>query len=190
MESNNNNGALPLTSLNHISVLCRSVEKSLDFYQNVLGFLPVRRPSSFGFDGAWLFNYGIGIHLLKSNDPEKLPKKREINPKDNHISFQCESMYLVEKQLKEMDIPHVKCRVEESGIYVDQLFFHDPDGFMIEICNCDHIPVIPLVIGEPVASVCKRVNFVTNQQQQQQPASCEFLQKAVCVSEEPQIHCA
>lgn len=98
-------------------------------------------------------------------------------------------MYLVEKRLKEMEIPHVKCRVEESGIYVDQLFFHDPDGFMIEICNCDNIPVIPLVIGEPMASVCKRVNFVTKQQQQQ-PASCEFLPKAVCVSEEPQVHCA
>lgn len=35
-----------------------------------------------------LFNYGIGIHLLQSEHPESLPEKREINPKDNHISFQ------------------------------------------------------------------------------------------------------
>ncbi|RWW41802.1 hypothetical protein BHE74_00052720 [Ensete ventricosum] len=35
-----------------------------------------------------LFNYGIGIHLLQSEDLENMPKKREINPKDNHISFQ------------------------------------------------------------------------------------------------------
>ena len=97
-------------------------------------------------------------------------------------------MYFVEKQLKEMDIPYVKCLVEESGIFVDQLFFHDPDGFMIEICNCENIPMIPLVIGEPVAKVCKRANFVKIQQQQ--PASCEFLPKAVFVSEEPQINCA
>lgn len=99
-------------------------------------------------------------------------------------------MYFVEKRLKEMDIPYVKCLVEESGIFVDQLFFHDPDGFMIEICNCENIPMVPLVIGEPVARVCKRANFVKTQQQQQQPASCEFLPKAVFVSEEPQIHCA
>lgn len=35
-----------------------------------------------------LFGYGIGIHLLEAENPEKLPKKKEINPKDNHISFQ------------------------------------------------------------------------------------------------------
>uniref|UniRef100_A0ACD6AS46 Uncharacterized protein n=1 Tax=Avena sativa TaxID=4498 RepID=A0ACD6AS46_AVESA len=81
-------GVLPLASLNHISIVCRSVEESLDFYMNVLGFVPVRRPGSFNFDGAWLFNYGIGIHLLQSEDPASLPEKTEINPKDNHISFQ------------------------------------------------------------------------------------------------------
>ncbi|KAL7239756.1 hypothetical protein ACSBR2_005601 [Camellia fascicularis] len=63
---------LHLKSLNHISVVCRSVDKSLDFYQNVLG----------------LFNYDIGIHLLQSEDPENMPKICQINPKDNHISFQ------------------------------------------------------------------------------------------------------
>ena len=35
-----------------------------------------------------MFNYGIGIHLLQSEDPQSLPEKTEINPKDNHISFQ------------------------------------------------------------------------------------------------------
>lgn len=35
-----------------------------------------------------LFNYGIGIHLLKCEDPDKMPSIYSINPKDNHISFQ------------------------------------------------------------------------------------------------------
>ncbi|GMP34734.1 hypothetical protein CsSME_00007485 [Camellia sinensis var. sinensis] len=112
-----------------------------------------------------LFSYGIGIHLLQSEDPENMPKKREIDPKDNHISFQCESMTAVEKKLKEMGIDYVRQRVEEGGIYVDQLFFHDPDGFMIEICNCDNIPVIPLA-GEMVRS-CSRLNLQKMQHQQQ-----------------------
>lgn len=122
---------LQLKSLNHISLVCGSVEKSVDFYVNVLGFIPIKRPSSLDFNGAWyvwsyetwlytslpkfmrasitfsqtqfarmlfwliwfmilcrLFNYGIGIHLLQSNDPEGMPKHAHINPKDNHISFQ------------------------------------------------------------------------------------------------------
>ncbi|KAH9310028.1 hypothetical protein KI387_037939, partial [Taxus chinensis] len=81
-------GSLPLVSLNHISLVCRSVQESLDFYENVLGFVPIKRPGSFNFDGAWLFSYGMGIHLLQSPDPSNLPTKTEINPMDNHISFQ------------------------------------------------------------------------------------------------------
>ncbi|KAG4959808.1 hypothetical protein JHK87_036441 [Glycine soja] len=135
---------LQLKSLNHISIVCASVEKSVDFYVNVLGFSPIKRPSSLDFNGAWLFNYGIGIHLLQSENPEGMPKTAPINPKDNHISFQCESIAAVEKRLQQMKIEYVKNRVEESGTYVDQLFFHDPDGMMIEICNCDNIPVVPL----------------------------------------------
>ncbi|KAK4359454.1 hypothetical protein RND71_021683 [Anisodus tanguticus] len=142
---------LALTSLNHISLVCTSLEESIDFYKNVLGFVPVRRPRSFHFNGAWLFGHGIGIHLLQWEDPEKLPKKTEINPKGNHISFQCESIDAVEKKLTEMGIKYVRNLVEVEGIYVDQLFFHDPDGFMVEICNCDKLPVIPLV-GEMASS--------------------------------------
>ncbi|KAL6963202.1 Glyoxylase I 4 [Sarracenia purpurea var. burkii] len=161
----NKGNPLHITSLNHISLVCRSVENSIDFYKNVLGFVPVRRPGSFTFDGAWLFGYGIGIHLLQSEDSENMPKKNDINPKDTHISFQCESMAAVEKKLKEIGIEYMRQRVEEGGIYVDQLFFHDPDGFMIEICNCDNLPVIPLA-GEMVRS-CSRINIQTIQHQQQ-----------------------
>ncbi|KAF3656761.1 hypothetical protein BC332_24320 [Capsicum chinense] len=159
---------LHLKSLNHISIVCRSVEKSLDFYQNILGFLPIRRPGSFNFDGAWLFNYGIGIHLLQSEDPENMPKISNINPKDNHISFQCESMSTVEKRLKEMEIEYIKCRVEEGGIYIDQIFFHDPNGTMIEICNCDNLPVIPLSGGDTVLRPCSTLHCSLQQQKVQQ----------------------
>ncbi|KAJ6829795.1 uncharacterized protein M6B38_355660 [Iris pallida] len=177
-------GALPLASLNHVSLLCRSLEKSVNFYTSVLGFFQVRRPGSFDFDGAWLFNYGIGIHLLQAEFPDDMPElKTEINPKDNHISFQCESMVAVEKKLKEMGIKYVQRRVEEEGVYVDQLFFHDPDGFMIEICNCDILPVIPLGVGDqqPIGTVCKSTTNLMMQQQ--------HLPAAIHV-EEPHISCA
>ncbi|CAL4951904.1 unnamed protein product [Urochloa decumbens] len=159
-------GGLPLAALNHISVVCRSLQSSVHFYRDVLGFIPIRRPGSFDFDGAWLFNYGIGIHLLQAEDPESMPpKKTEINPKDNHISFQCESLEAVQRRLKELGIRYVQRRVEEGGIFVDQLFFHDPDGFMIEVCTCDKLPVVPLVpvdannilgLPPPPVPACKR----------------------------------
>ncbi|KAJ0724788.1 putative glyoxalase/Bleomycin resistance protein/Dihydroxybiphenyl dioxygenase [Helianthus annuus] len=146
---------LHLKSLNHISLQCRSVEESVKFYTKILGFVQVKRPGNLDFEGAWLFSYGIGIHLIQYEDSHNVPKKNEINTKDNHISFQCESIGFVEKKLKEMMIKYTRQRVEEGGIYVDQLFFHDPDGFMIEICNCDILPVIPIA-GDMVRS-CSRV---------------------------------
>ena len=43
-----------------------------------------------------------------------------------------------------MGMRYVTAVVEEDGIMVDQVFFHDPDGYMVEICNCDSIPILPL----------------------------------------------
>ncbi|KAF8404202.1 hypothetical protein HHK36_009085 [Tetracentron sinense] len=136
---------VPLLSLNHVSFVCESVSRSVIFYQDVLGFVLIKRPSSFNFEGAWLFGNGIGIHLLERNTRDNGPKKKGvINPKDNHISFQCSDMRLVMRKLEEMNIEYVVAVVEEGGVKVDQLFFHDPDGYMVEICNCDNLPVLPL----------------------------------------------
>ncbi|MCO5564818.1 hypothetical protein L7F22_018486 [Adiantum nelumboides] len=137
---------LPISSMNHVAILCSSVERSVAFYENVLGFIPVKRPSSFDFDGAWLFNYGMGIHLIQAPDLHDLPKKRDINPKDSHMSFQvaCQDIKEVEKQLHELGVRHVHVQVDEGGIFVDQIFFHDPDDFLIEVCTCDNLPLVPL----------------------------------------------
>ncbi|GKD57076.1 putative dihydroxybiphenyl dioxygenase [Tanacetum coccineum] len=133
---------MPLLSLNHVSFVCKSVTRSVKFYNDVLGFVLIRRPSSFDFEGAWLFNHGIGIHLL---EVESTPTKTGvINPKDNHISFQCTNMDLIIKKLEELGIKYVTAVVKEGGVEVNQLFFHDPDGYMIEICNCHVLPVLPI----------------------------------------------
>ncbi|KAL4556142.1 hypothetical protein LXL04_038785 [Taraxacum kok-saghyz] len=133
---------MPLLSLNHVSFICKSVRQSVKFYSDVLGFVLIRRPSSFDFEGAWLFNDGIGIHLL---EVETTPTKTgSINPKDNHISFQCTDMDLIIKKLEKLDIKYVTAVVKEGGVEVNQLFFHDPDGYMIEICNCHVLPVLPI----------------------------------------------
>ncbi|OWM79337.1 hypothetical protein CDL15_Pgr003510 [Punica granatum] len=139
---------LPLLSLNHVSYSCRSVKESMRFYQDVLGFVLIKRPSSFSFEGAWLFNHGIGIHLIESDNLP--PKKDAINPKDCHISFQCSNMDVLMQRLGEMNIEYVTAVVKDGGITVDQVFFHDPDGHMIEICNCQNIPILPLSSSCPV----------------------------------------
>jgi hypothetical protein len=73
-------------------------------------------------------------------------------------------MDAVVRRLKEMEIKFLERRVEEGGIFVDQLFFHDPDGFMIEVCTCDNLPIVPLApegcatlgMPQPAPVACKR----------------------------------
>ncbi|KAK1304923.1 hypothetical protein QJS10_CPB11g00904 [Acorus calamus] len=143
--------SLPLLSLNHVSFVCSSVRDSAKFYEEVLGFVLVKRPSSFKFEGTWLFNYGIGIHLLQCGSSANAPTKPSIiNPKDNHISFECTDMSQVKKKLEKMGIKYVSAIVTEGGVKFDQLFFHDPDGYMIEICDCHKLPVVPLMSACPL----------------------------------------
>jgi len=53
-------------------------------------------------------------------------------------------MGAMEKKLMEMEIAYVRAMVEEGGIHVDQMFFHNPNEFMVEICNCDNLLVVSL----------------------------------------------
>eukprot|EP00210_Caulerpa_lentillifera_P007991 g7630.t1 len=140
-DSNIRTRTLPLQTLNHFSLVCSDTERSLQFYRDVLGFIEIRRPSSFDFDGRWLFRGGTGLHLVRGQ-----PVKRTswINPKSDHFSFVTDSIELVMKLLKEKEIPFVTQDVMEGGITINQVFFHDPDHNMIEICNCDQLPVIEI----------------------------------------------
>ncbi|KAL5216116.1 hypothetical protein ABZP36_007517 [Zizania latifolia] len=144
--------AVPLVRLNHVSFQCTSVEDSVEFYRRVLGFELVKRPASLDFKGAWLHKYGMGIHLLHRggaagcSDVVPTRPPAAINPKGNHISFQCSDMALMKARLRAMDREFVVRRVWDGETVVDQLFFHDPDGNVIEICNCENLPVIPLTV--------------------------------------------
>ncbi|KAE8646385.1 uncharacterized protein LOC101214301 [Cucumis sativus] len=141
---------LPLMALNHVSRVCKNVKDSVHFYTKVLGFVLIERPQSFDFEGAWLFNYGVGIHLMQTEEDDdsvgvRGSDKDHLDPMDNHISFQCEDMEAMEERLKELGVKYMRRTLEEEekGETIEQLFFNDPDGFMIEICNCENLKLVP-----------------------------------------------
>ncbi|WZZ54608.1 hypothetical protein YC2023_054715 [Brassica napus] len=59
----------PLMALNHVSRLCMDVKKSLEFLTS--GFVETERAASLDLEGAWLFSYGVGIHLVQVKDEDK-----------------------------------------------------------------------------------------------------------------------
>lgn len=126
---------LPIASVNHVAVLTRNVPVSTAFYRDVLGFRSVARPQ-FDFDGAWLFNYGLMIHIIAS---EQGPAPGSaINTRASHLALHSDDMAAVENELRSRAIPYCKSRIADRGI--DQIFFQDPDGNHIEV---GHYPATP-----------------------------------------------
>ena len=120
---------LPIESLNHIARVTHDLEASKAFYCDVLGFRPVWRPN-FAFDGAWLFNYGIQIHLIVATGDPAIDAP-ETSIRASHVAFHVPDTDQVEELLKEHGIQYKVNTVPETS--VTQLFFQDPDGFHIEI---------------------------------------------------------
>ncbi len=123
------NEPLPIESLNHIARVTQDLEASTAFYRDVLGFQPIRRPN-FGFDGAWMFNYGVQIHLIVATGDPAIDAP-ETSIRASHVAFHVPDTDAVEEMLKQLGIHYKTNYVPDAG--VTQLFFQDPDGYHIEI---------------------------------------------------------
>lgn len=130
---------LPVSSVNHLSLVVSDCDRSLKFYKTLLGFQEITRPKSFDFDGYWLEKENLALHLVQAQRRQPRPNRRAIHTKSNHISLICDtSMGDVERILDSVGILYKKeTWTEPTGVVLEQVFFHDPDGFLIEVCNCD-----------------------------------------------------
>lgn len=119
---------LPLTAVNHVGRMSTRIAQSRDFYRDVLGFREVARPN-FDFPGAWLYNYGIMIHLIY-NEAAPNPEG-EIQTRHDHLALHTDDLDAVERLLKEHGVPYRKNVFADKGIV--QIFCRDPDGHHVEI---------------------------------------------------------
>jgi catechol 2,3-dioxygenase-like lactoylglutathione lyase family enzyme len=120
--------SLPLEGLHHIAVLTKRLDESRAFYCDLLGFREIPRPP-FDFGGAWLWNYGLQIHLIV--DEQQADSAGPILTRGNHLAFRSPDVAAVERTLAERGIAF---RVNiQAGTGLKQLFFRDPDGHHIEV---------------------------------------------------------
>ena len=132
---------LPIASFNHIAREVFSLEKSRQFYVDILGFQVIPRPM-FDCSGYWLYGYGLSLHLVATQVPDerKITKKARIKhfstqlPRVDHIAFISNDIQAVKAIL---DKSHVYYKHEITTVAgIEQLFFFDPDGNVLEISNC------------------------------------------------------
>lgn len=141
MSTNQGFTKLPLKSFNHVSREVLSLPLSIQFYCNVLGFVEIKRPE-FEADGVWLWGYGISFHLIGTRVPDRRQavKGNRIQhftsqlPTVDHIAFLTDDLPAIVRVLEEAHVYHKRASLVQSGI--DQVFFFDPDGNVIEISNC------------------------------------------------------
>ena len=124
--------------------------RSLEFWTRVLGFHRIRRPSQFDFGGAWLWRDGLAIHLIEGTP---VARSSLVDPLSDHISFIAdEPLEEITTRLSSLGIDYKEQVIFEGGVILNQVFFHDPDRNMIEICNCDTLPIRPLDDADETAS--------------------------------------
>lgn len=119
---------LPIRSVHHIARSTQRLEAMRAFYRDVLGFREIQRPT-FSFPGAWLYNYGVQIHLIVNDEAPQQPG--DISTRAAHVALFVDDVAEVARLLEEHGLPFKTNTVPQTG--VTQLFFHDPDGNHIEI---------------------------------------------------------
>jgi catechol 2,3-dioxygenase-like lactoylglutathione lyase family enzyme len=128
--------SLPIESIHHLSYVTRQLAASRAFYRDVLGFREIERPN-LGFEGAWLYNYGVQIHLIvNASAPEPTG---EINSRADHVAFFSRDVDQVEQTLIEAGVPFRVNRQSDTGL--KQLFFRDPDGHHLEVADYSSRPL-------------------------------------------------
>jgi catechol 2,3-dioxygenase-like lactoylglutathione lyase family enzyme len=126
---------VPVKSINHVGRMTKRLEASRLFYRDVLGFREVQRPN-FDFPGAWLYNYGIMIHLIQ-NEAAPNPEG-EIQTRGDHLALHVDDVGEVEKLLKEHGVEYRKNVFVDRGI--TQIFCRDPDGHHVEFSTYPPTP--------------------------------------------------
>jgi catechol 2,3-dioxygenase-like lactoylglutathione lyase family enzyme len=132
---------ISIRAFNHVSREVISLEKSKEFYCDILGFHVIPRPP-FDCEGYWLYGHGLNLHLVASSTPKYRQdlKVRRIQhfsyalPRVDHVAFITEDIESVKEVLDHYDVFYKHEKPANTGI--EQIFLFDPDGNVIEISNC------------------------------------------------------
>ena len=123
----------------HVALLVSNVERSRQFYSQVLGMREIPRPQNFDFPGVWLENGPFQIHLIGE---QAEGRTRQVNPGYNppelevgnatHVAFEVDDLEGAMRHLREQGVAIVG-GPRPRGDGVQQLYICDPDGYVVEL---------------------------------------------------------
>jgi lactoylglutathione lyase len=133
MISNNTNAQVKTNpTLNHVAVYVYDLQKSAEFYKNIIGLESIPEPFHDGRHEWFRIGAHSQMHLIKG------AKSISEHDKDSHLCFSVGSMEEFIANLNKNKISYENWPGESNKITtrpdgVNQIYFKDPDGYWIEI---------------------------------------------------------
>ncbi|MFS7991284.1 putative glyoxalase/Bleomycin resistance protein/Dihydroxybiphenyl dioxygenase [Helianthus anomalus] len=118
-----------VVNLHHVGILCENLERSLDFYQNLLGLkINEARPhDKLPYRGAWLWVGSEMIHLMELPNPDPPTGRPEHGGRDRHTCIAIRDVSKLKTILDKAGIPYTLSRSGRPA-----LFTRDPDTNALE----------------------------------------------------------
>lgn len=132
---------MPITELNHFLLVAKDLERTREFYQNVLGLELAERPD-FGFPGYWLkAGEDICVHLASQEPNEirdqfllkKHPKGTAGSGSVDHIAFLARNAEEVRTRIQGNGVEMHFRSFPDAKPPLFQIFLRDPDDVTIEL---------------------------------------------------------
>jgi len=122
--------------INHIAVYVYDLEKSRDFYENILQLKRIPEPFKDGLHEWFSVGEPAQLHLIKG------AKEITEHTKNGHICFSVATIdeFIANLKKHNINFESWKGEADKPTVRVDgvkQIYFKDPDGNWIEI-NDDH----------------------------------------------------
>jgi catechol 2,3-dioxygenase-like lactoylglutathione lyase family enzyme len=122
--------------IQHVGLVVSDLERSRRFYREALDLEEVPRPANFMFSGAW-FRFGeYELHLLLDAHATGGAGQPDAGPGatkglTHHLAFEVDDLDAACARLAEAGIPLTGGPMPR-GDGVTQVFFLDPDGYVLE----------------------------------------------------------
>ena len=126
--------AQPDTSVNHVALYVFDLQKSVDFYKNVLGLQQLPEPFKDG-KHVWLrMGPHSQLHIIQG------AAKVEPHDKNSHLAFSVKDLKKFMARLDNTGIRYGSWTSDEKRTTarpdgIEQVYLQDPDNFWVEVNN-------------------------------------------------------
>jgi len=113
--------------VHHVSFCVSDLARSRDFYEQVLGLVPIERPD-LGLPGVWYAAGNAELHLIQTPEGVDVGTPAEaLTPLANHSAFAIDDYAATLRHFESWQL-----EIFETSPEVGQLWVRDPDGNVLE----------------------------------------------------------